>query len=484
MATLSNMTDRTFRPRLLTTAMASHSLVGCLCLWPAVMAILNSPAAINQATADHPTSEFWFSPELCRLIAGQLLGLTAGLVGVRIMLDKFLLKTVWIAGLAIVGCALVMTAPAFMPTINWLAPVVFGILGTGTAVLWQSGLEAVMATTPNFRRWQAMGWMAFAFCAACLVMTIPLLAIYLLPPGLLPSGVLPSSVPMRDPNILFIIVVGLIALSVRRHFKTTTATTLLDENATALNAAAAAACCDHHEAHDHDHDQHPAASDADATEISCGVDQCCGATQSCQTSLWIGVTLAACGWTLLLGTVNPLILIVCQPAANVSPFSSLLPLASVGLCIMLCVTTYRRLMQQTGNTLALPMFLSINLVLAVSCFAAFKTTGFGMVTQVVAAAFCGFSFACLHGCFSQVPEYFGDTRQHKRRTNALAAGAVVACFALLVASAVPEDFRTTTLVLVLPAISTLSTMVAMRSIRQPILVTRFAERFLAHKPGS
>ena len=148
---------------------------------------------------------------------------------------------------------------------------------------------------------------------------------------------------------------------------------------------------------------------------------------------------------------------------------------------MLCVTAYRRLMQQMGNTLALQLFLSINLLLAVTCFISVSITGYGMVTQLFAAAFCGVSSACLHGCFSQVPEYFWDTQQQKRRTNALAAAAAVAAITLLVCSLVPHNFRITALLLVMPALSTITTILAMRCIRQPILVTRFAERFLAQE---
>ena len=214
MATLSNMTERTFRPRLLTTAMASHSLVGCLCLWPAITVITSNAPAVTNSSAP----VILFSPELCRLIAAQLMGLAAGLICVRAMLNKFVLKTVWGVGLAIAGSGLAMTALAPGDSISWLPSAGFAVLGAGAALLWQTGQEAVMATTPNFRRWHAMGWITTAFCAACLVMTFTLVVDQLLPAGL----------PLRGPAGLLIMATGLIGLSVALNYQATAANALPD----------------------------------------------------------------------------------------------------------------------------------------------------------------------------------------------------------------------------------------------------------------
>ena len=447
MVLLSNMTERAFSlPRLL-SAIVSNCLAGYLCLGAACLCNPAFPSASGRALVATSSSEFTAVRSTVtnilplHFVAWQLVGLASGFLIVRWLMCRMALWCVWITGLLLAICGLLTgAATGTVPQIC--------VLGIAAAFLWQSGEQAVFATTPNFRRWSVMGWMITAFSASvCLLAGVEWLQL---------SAAIPPASFISAMCAALIVAVGLL-------FREATSVRLVNTAQLAMHPTSETGCCEQTKTDDHDHV-------AENLE-SCGSQECCGGLQACSTSLWIGIVLSACGWLLLFGTLNGLLHFENAP--------SLPWLLGFGLSTIIVLQGYRILMQQTGNTLALPMFLMTELLLAVICFA----TGPGAFHNLFSALLTGVTFACFYGCLNQIPEYFQDTQQSWNRTLSLSLGGLLAASIVFVLSSLPSESHGTLLTLVIPTVTIFASIIAMRSIRQPMLVTRFAERFLAQKTG-
>ncbi|MCA9037388.1 MAG: hypothetical protein KDA91_19765 [Planctomycetaceae bacterium] len=379
----------------------------------------------------------------------QLMAMGAGFFAVYWLFRVTALIVGWIA--ALLMCAWIC--------FDWFAildhwPVVAILSGLAVSILWRSGQQAIMETTPNRDRWRVTGIVGFSVPAALFMTALANLDGNSHPEWL--TTLTGSAAIVLAPLVGFL-------------FTGVAGFTAAPE--TPLAPSASSSCCDticDDQKSNHDHD-HPAHEVTEGTG-GCGEENCCSVVTSTPTPMWAGWCFATAGWLLLPGVVIGTLVEISNSGAG----RVITPVA-----IMVAVAIYRRLVRFTGHTLALPTALLILFTAATGLL----MVPFGTVWLSLLVIIASIAFAASHGSQSLVTEYFQDTHRCRNRTLITAGGA----FSAGVVLAIPGFVNPVSTGPASSApvwISGLSIgcsvvlICGMRKIRSPILVTRFAERYV------
>ena len=418
------------------------------------------------------------SPDRLRLMidAGFLAGFSFGLLSAESALRRFSLCFLWCTVLTALTTFSLLTTAELPPAQirQSLSLLLAGrtIAGTAAAVCWISGGEIIRAAIPNNLRWRTTSLTQAALFSFGLLTALwslfsaaPDSAQYrmlLLLTGI--SSVLLSALTFR----------GLIR---EQRFST----------APVPSGSSADSCCSVASAHDHDHDHdfRSAGDGVSSTErrndgsSECPESECCGGMSSrmIPAPRWVGCALSVAAFLMLFG---PLMSIQVRgtDATTLSRWIA-------GLSMIAGVWLFRTGAGQMGYAMTLPLFLMIAaaatpLLLAVN-------------SALVSAVLLFFSTAALAGAvdglIALVRESFVDdtasspgvsenipSRLHAH--GMLAAGSAMTAAVLWYVSSVQPKTQVTIFLGMVPVLCCVMAGWSLRSIPQPLVVTRFAERYL------
>lgn len=469
---LSSAPSRELPPRELSssrllTAVVAQAMIGVVFAWSCVRVL---PAADEPQLSLALESRMlylrtWYA-ERVSLDAAFLVGVSAGLLLVGQITAVHRLVAIWAA--AFVAAAL-GTAVDTMLTLDGTAAILLRLaVGAAAAVAWTAAGVSLRRSVPNFARWRTSGYLAAAFALfgifPALVIALAgyqgltqadsqLAAIWLLPAGLAAPAILIS---FRRPSLATAGRVG----GTFSGFGDHNADSALPGGQTAecaLTDCSAEGCGVMHD---------------DAGGAGCEAEECCGGAAAVKpTPVWIGVVLAGCGFVLMMGPL----LTIWQSALLQSAAGRTWPIWLIGAAGPVGVLAYRVIMGQVGNTLALPMSL-LTVVCAVQAISiAEDGSVFWSLLAFLSVMSCSAGF---YGCLSVVHDYFSDGIVGTAGTTCLSMGAAAAAAMLTVVAVQPAMSASTVMLGLFPLLVLVAAIAALRAVPQPIIVTRFAERFL------
>jgi hypothetical protein len=465
--------------------------VGCGLLFAGGCMLAILPVSANHLSKASGVPQYRLLPE-----AGFLMGLAAGLATIPYLYRRIRLSTLVSVSLAAgLSIGLLLTGMRHRFDMSW--PFIIGrtTMGFAASICWMSNIELAKLTLPNHCRWRVTGQMQFAFMGFGLFLAI------MSREGSFSSRQVPAPSPQQSPvfaedrssivrpsalivaeNVQYLLWVAMLAAPlsaivfhrIRQGFPT---------EVSALSPAAAASQPACSARHDHDHEtqllNRTMRADTCGTPEICDAADCCGGARPApNVPQWAGVVLAGSAFLLLFGPLYDVFTAAIFDATVVTvwiPGAALL--AGVGL--------FRLGAKQTGNTITLPLFL----ILSVTLFPVQHWVSRVPLNTVILFLSLAASAGTIEGLLAIVRESFRDNAAGSTTAPAAsvesiyAAGAVTAAILLAVVGLIRIDGGLSAgqmwiLPVVVPLITGIASVCALRSIPQPVVVTRFAARFL------
>lgn len=472
------------------TLLLGHAGCGLLFAGGCILSILlASPDDASESTAG--VSHFHLLPE-----AGFLLGLAAGSATVRYLYRLFALSTLFSVALA-AGLSAGLLLTASLHHFDTLWPFIIGrvTMGFAASVCWMSNLELAKLSIPNHSRWRVTGQMQFAFMAFGLLLAITSRA-ETVRLGLVPAPDPQQSRMVAEDQLFFdwnrawiytgniqkllwtVMLAAPLSAIVFRGIRQIVPTEVTGPSPAATSIPPA--CSAHH---DHDHDPSllngTVRGETGATADVCDAADCCGGSRPApNVPQWAGIMLAASAFLLFFG---PLLDAVSTAIIDATIFSVWIP----GAALLAGVGLFRLGANQTGNTITLPLFL----VLSVTLFPVQHWVSSVPLTTAMLFLSLAASTGTIEGLLAIVRESFRDNTGGSSRAsaasleNVYAIGALTAAIVLTVLGLIRMNSshpagQLWLLYAVVPLISGIASVYALRSIPQPVVVTRFAPRYL------